>query len=692
MKFAILLLSLLSGGIFAFEPYAELTSSATNLIVTESADVYLNIYLPSPDEKEFGDEAPPYHPQLPLHVHAPFLEAEWKSDSITIGNLNEIPVLKRSRNIGFTLNKYASSGIDSFFGSDDPFSLFDRDPFEMMGPKRVVFKYSEIKTVEVDGEKVWKLTVKAPKIKGVSEGEVKLGAINVSVSLLDKVVKDRRGRGKIGLKKEKIIRVKPLEIKVSNPPLENRPENYCGAIGSNITVRATLDSSVYTTGDPAMFTIEISGMENPADVGALSFREFETNTYFRIDKSSLKTDTQGNTRIFKWRVRLIKAGTVEFPSLGVSVFNLDGRTYNTLKTPPIPIQVKAGAQIVLGNIEEDGEVPFPFPDGIDLNEKGIESVPMLPRLPVSILLFVIPPVLFVLVKLLPVLFSHFSESARLSREKNAFEVCKKELEKVKSVTSKEKAVRKFFLLKYKVNPDVVTAFDVRRLMGDEFSSEDIRLVEKALEDIEKMRYSSRYGGVRVVFLFLFSIFSFVVFSSTAAISSQRVKFAWHRANSMAINAMDEAGFKKAADAYGECIREGAKNPIVFSNYGACLLLSKNAREAYDMFMRVECYAGETPSTIRGLRSAKAVMTNDPRSELSLCRVFLKPHFKYSLDDRLFCLAVSWALLWGVLLLPKGFFKRWLAGILIVFIVLSAVSVSTSLLEEVFSERSVKSVE
>jgi hypothetical protein len=80
----------------------------------------------------------------------------------------------------------------------------------MMGPKKVVFKYSEIKTVDVDGEKVWKLTIKAPKIKGVSEGEVKLGAINVSVSLLDKVVKDRRGRSKIGLKKEKIIRVKIL--------------------------------------------------------------------------------------------------------------------------------------------------------------------------------------------------------------------------------------------------------------------------------------------------------------------------------------------------------------------------------------------------------------------------------------------------------------------------------------------------
>ena len=148
-----------------------------------------------------------------------------------------------------------------------------------------------------------------------------------------------------------------------------------------------------------------------------------------------------------------------------------------------------------------------------------------------------------------------------------------------------------------------------------------------------------------------------------------------------MQAADEAGFRRAADAYRDCLEAGADNPTIFQNLGACLLLAGDPRGAREAFVCAERRGGETPSTARGLRAAFARLTNNPRAELSPTRVFLKPHVYWSVDTRLLCAAALWALLWLVALLPAGALRRFLFTACLVAFCAAAISAGVSLVEE-----------
>ena len=166
-----------------------------------------------------------------------------------------------------------------------------------------------------------------------------------------------------------------------------------------------------------------------------------------------------------------------------------------------------------------------------------------------------------------------------------------------------------------------------------------------------------------------------------SVCAARAAFSYRRASSLAVQAADEAGFRRAADAYRDCLEAGADNPTVFQNLGACLLLAGDPRGAREAFVCAERRGGETPSTARGLRAAFARLTNNPRAELSPTRVFLKPHVYWGVDARLLCAAALWAFLWLAALLPAGALRRFLLTACLVAFCAAAISVGVSLVEE-----------
>ena len=666
----------------ALEPYAELSATSTNLIVTESARISLTVCVPGHEIKELDENHPPFMPKRPPHVNAPFVSEEWTSPAVEKGDVNEMLNKNGRRQLGFSLNNFVSDPFESMMNRNPFESMFDRDPFESLGPKKKIFP-AEHTVEKKDGETVWRFTLDFPPFKAIAPGKAKIEDVTVVLPLIDKLVRDRYNRPRVSLK-EILLKTEPLEIVVSEPPEENRPSSYCGAIGSNVTAKASLDANVCTAGDPMMLTLSIDGVANPSGVVSPHFENLPANGFFRLDESSVKTDTASASRKFTWRMRVMKAGTIEFPPLEVGVYDLTERAYKILKTEAIPVQVKAGAQIALKLDEEnlDGEIPFPMPDGIDLNDDGWKKTPMLPRLGISTILFVLPPFAFLFLRFAP----NAIRSARTKRKErlvaNAFAKCKKTLKRTANPERKDKAVREFLSVRYGVNAASVTALDAKTLMKNDFSEEDVRLAVSAIEEADLSRYSSGKGIVRA--LPLLATLAFLT-ASLFADAPNRTEFSWQRANSIAVNATDEEGFLRAAKAYGEAIRNGAENPVAYRNYGACLLMAGKAPKAQAAFQKAELYNGETPSLRRDLKAARARIANDPRAELSLMRIFFKPHFAFSLDSRLFALSVSWALVWMVLLLPKGSFKRFAVILTVSFLVLLAASVSASLLEERLTE-------
>ena len=649
----------------ATEPSLEIVATSTNLVVTEQVQVSLVLKLP-PVPGEYADAQPPFLNQKPPHFTCSFLDADWKVGAFDRGDprapLAPEQMPRRGvRGPAFTLNNYVTDSISAMM--DDPFDMFDgMDPFGRLGPKRQLFPFS----VAREADKGWRLTIAVAPWRATAPGTVQLDPVKVEVPLIKgvKIGRDRFNRAVHVPDISNIeLRTKPLTLTVAEPPMAGRPMSWCGAIASNLTVSATLDAKVCTAGDPMTLTLEIAGAANPSSVYPPDFTSALTGSIFRIDTASLKTETLSASRRFTWRVRSTKAGTVEFPSLPVSYYDLDRRAYVTRKTDSIPIQVKAGLQVVL--TDDEGGEEFPLPDGVDLDSSGAEARPLLPHAILSILLFLVSPVLFLCIRFAPPVRRRISAYNAAYRTARAFGVCRRAL-KNRNAERRAAAIRRFFTVRYGVNGAAVTAADAQRLMAPDYSEEDIALIVKP--------------GVGAVAILL-AVGLCLGGATQGLADSARAAFSYKRASSLAVQAADEAGFKRAAGAYRDCLDAGADNATIYQNLGACLLLAGDTRGARAAFDCAERRGGETPSTARGLRAVLAKQTNNPRAELSPARVFLKPHVYWSVDTRLLCAAALWAFLWLVALLPAGALRRFLLTACLVAFCAAVLSVGVSLVEE-----------
>ena len=624
------------------------------------------------------------------HVVCPFLDGNWKKapfdfvdppvptkpEHLLAPELRSTP---RSEDPAFALNNYVMRGGPPVIF--DPRTMgFSMNPFDLLPTRtwRQLFPFAVAR--EKDG--TWRLTITTAPWRAVKPGRVQLDPVEVEVPLFTGM---RRGRDELNRSvsimdfTNAVLRTPPLTLTVSEPPVKGRPTSWCGAISSNLTVSAMLSTNICAAGVPLMFTLEIAGAVNPSSVRPPDdFTSAFAGTVFQMDAGSLKTETQGDVRRFKWRVKPLKPGTVEFPAFPVSCFDVGRQSYVTRKTSPIPIQVVAGQQAVL--TEENDELPQP--DGIDLDLRGAESRPLLPHLPVSLILFLLSPVLFLGVRFAPPVRRRIAASNAAYRRARAFGICRRAL-KSPDAARRAAAIRRFFTVRYGVVGAAVTAADAQRLMAPDYTEEEIALVVVNLQAQDARNFSTK-PGVGVIALLIAAGLCLGV-SARAEEDAARAAFSYRRASSLAVQATDEAGFRLAADAYRDCLDAGADNAPLYQNLGACLVMAGDVRAARAAFDCAERRAGETPSTVRGLTAALAKQTNNPQAELSPARFFLRPHVSWSVDTRLIIAAALWALLWLALLIPAGALRRFLLTVLFIAFSAAAISVGVSLVEELHAK-------
>lgn len=669
------------------QPTLELVASSTNLVVTEQCTVSIKLWMP-PLTQEGLAETPPLMNQRPPHLLVPFWTPDWKSTALAPLDPRRVPPIETRAQRGasvYTLNDYVTDAFSSLrdpFGGGDPFAgLFDDDDFfgRRLGPRKARFPFA-VRRAERNGVKGWEFTVESLPYQAKAPGHVMLGTVNGVVPVITavRVVRDRFGRASYQpTLKEVKLRTRPLAIDVLEPPETGRPVSYCGAIASNLVVKATLDANVCTAGDPLMLTLDIAGATDLSAVVAPSFAaEFKKDGVFRLDEGSMKTETLADSRRFTWRVRPLKAGTVEFPSLPVSYYDVGKRVYVTKRTESIPVQVKAGVQAALGALDEAAgdEEAFPMPDGIDLDLRGAKSEPLVPHLALVLVLFLVPPLLFTGVRLAPPVRRRVAARREAARRASAYAICAKAL-KGRDGAKRAKAISRFFADRYGVNGATVTAADARRLMSDDFSEAEIAVVVDALTEADRTNYSAKKT---IVSLLVVGLAAWGAFAASP-------EFTYRRAGSLATHATDAKGFAEAAKAYAECVEEGVANPVVYANLGACALLGGKPREAVAAFACAERRGGATAGTERGLRAALARVKNDPRADLPLARSMCAPHVMFTLDARLLFAAAVWALFWMALLLPPGGWRRMVLTLLVVAFVASAGSSAVSLAGEALAK-------
>ena len=146
--------------------------------------------------------------------------------------------------------------------------------------------------VSLGGTNVWLYTVKVP-VKAESAGVRELGPVTVSIPTRT----DFFGF----VSRTADIRSGAVSFATVAPPAEGRPKSFCGAIARDFSATATLDTNICTSGDPLVFTLELSGATDAAMVYAPSIPGAFRGSPFNLDAASLKTETLAASKRFTWR-------------------------------------------------------------------------------------------------------------------------------------------------------------------------------------------------------------------------------------------------------------------------------------------------------------------------------------------------------------------------------------------------------
>jgi Flp pilus assembly protein TadD len=200
------------------------------------------------------------------------------------------------------------------------------------------------------------------------------------------------------------LRSDPIRVRVKPLPEEGKPADFSGAVG-RFTLRATTDRADLQAGEPVTLKVSLNGEGN---VRGVATPDLSTLDGFKVYESqSSESSRARDSRIFGekvWEFVLVPTtgGIAEIPAIHMSIFDPKKDTYETLATPPIPVQVKATA---LDDAMSRGEGLDLAKERVRLRERDIRFVKPLPRSlrraegpiatrPAFVLMHAIPALLF----------------------------------------------------------------------------------------------------------------------------------------------------------------------------------------------------------------------------------------------------------------------------------------------------------
>jgi hypothetical protein len=135
-------------------------------------------------------------------------------------------------------------------------------------------------------------------------------------------------------------------VRVIPPPDEGRPESYSGAIGSNMMVKAALDTDKCNVGDPLKLTLTISGQVKLDKILPPKL-SLQTNILqnFTVYDNTAQSVKKGSYNQYIYTIRPNQAGHYEIPPIEAAFYDVTSRKYKKVFAAPIPIMVRRGAEI-----------------------------------------------------------------------------------------------------------------------------------------------------------------------------------------------------------------------------------------------------------------------------------------------------------------------------------------------------------
>lgn len=159
---------------------------------------------------------------------------------------------------------------------------------------------------------------------------------------------------------EKTLTAPGSRITVNELPIDGKPASFSGAVG-NFDINSTINSTELKTNEPATIKVVISGSGN---MKLLKNPEIKFPDAFEVYDP--KADNQFNTgsggvsgtKTIEYLFIPRRTGKYEIPSAELSYFDLNDKTYKTLRTPAYVVNVAKGegGEAVVGNFTNKEDV------------------------------------------------------------------------------------------------------------------------------------------------------------------------------------------------------------------------------------------------------------------------------------------------------------------------------------------------
>lgn len=155
----------------------------------------------------------------------------------------------------------------------------------------------------------------------------------------------------------------PRTLRVKGLPLVGRPPGFAGAVGSGYHLEVAADRTVVQVGEPITLTLLLHGAGNleSASLPRLDAEGLLPAARFRVPENELTGTLEGDAKRFTATVRVLDKGVTEIPALTYSWFDPETETYQSTRSLPIALSVRAAEVIGAADVVSDEPAAKPAP-------------------------------------------------------------------------------------------------------------------------------------------------------------------------------------------------------------------------------------------------------------------------------------------------------------------------------------------
>jgi hypothetical protein len=641
---------------------ARIQASSENLLVDEPFTVTLTVQVAALPEPYANIE--PLAGESPPHLQVDYLNLKeirglHQSD---LKAILEGMVAQDRRAPGFTLNDFTN-------------------PSNLFGNPSIKFRLP-VKHLTNAGKSVWEYSLSLTYTPQ-QEGSYTFGPLTFKGPVI--VGADRQNRAMT----RDIFTIGPAAtVRVVPPPEQDRPEWFVGCVGRDLAVQAAFDTDVCKVGDPLTLSLDLTGAVSLANLRPplLSIQPGVT-THFRVYDDNIESVPLPNGKRFRYRVRPLRAGTLEFPPIRAAFYDTATRTYRTVASAPIPVQARSTTQIVSDSLNDAGTgrvartqrlvaLTSRTPAAITVAPQALDPDPLLPPLHRLAWPLVCGPACYLLAIGCAWAWSRRGAFAAQRRSSQARRLAVVALRRNGATSPPEamRVLRTFLANRLGVPAQALTPDETARLLRERGVPESLALdglalltqldqavyqpgasdlssdcISRTADWIEALdmalRQSGGAGKPRAQTRELLLLVTVLAGVSVGSAADSTQSFLWDRANVRMASAQKPEDYLEAARAYNRLAVGPAASGPVFFNLGTALLLAGDGPNAAAALIRAERRMGLTPAIRTNLRQALALRNGQPDADLPWTRTAFFWHFDLPCRMRAQLASAGWMVFW-----------------------------------------------